>query len=191
MNTPAFASSLLGCALSVAGVAMKRNCRAAALAVIAATAFLSVSPSAQADPIKIEAVLSEKEKLRLDFVDGSKRYVAMVRREGKATGQGPLVGATATEWGMHEVTPGLGTDSRGYLVFTMPDGDVAYLKEQFHATTVSGPDGKPTNLLNGTWQVVGASGKLKGLQGAGTLRINAVGPAERQWLLEGEMVQVK
>lgn len=170
---------------------MKRNCPAAALAVIAAAAFLSVSPLAQADPIKIEAVLSHKEGLRLDFADGSKRYLAMVRREGKATGQGPLVGATATEWGMHEVTPGVGIDAHGYLVFTMPDGDVVYLKEQSRATTVSGPDGKPRNLLNGSWEVVGASGKLKGLQGAGTLRINAVSPTERQWILEGEMVQVK
>lgn len=170
---------------------MKRNCAAAGLAVIAATAFFSVSPLAQADPIKIEAVLSQKEGLRLDFADGSKRYLAMVRREGKASGQGPLVGATTTEWGMHEVTPGVGADAHGYLVFAMPDGDIAYLKTQFRTTTVPGPDGKPKNLLNGSWEVVGASGKLKGLQGAGTLRINAVGPTDRQWILDGEMIQVK
>lgn len=170
---------------------MKRNCPAAGLAAITAIAFFSVSPMAQAEPIKVEAVVSPKESLRLDFADGSKRYLAMVRREGKATGQGPLVGATATEWGMHDVTPGVGFNSHGYLVFAMPDGDIAYLKTQVRATTVPGPDGKPNNLVNGSWEVVGASGKLKGLQGAGTLRINAVGPTERQWILDGEMVQVK
>ena len=170
---------------------MKRNCAATVLAVIAATVFFSVSPLAQAEPIKIEAVLSQKEGLRLDFADGSKRYLAMVRREGKASGQGPLVGATATEWGMHDVAPGVGADAHGYLVFTMPDGDIVYLKEQFRATTVSGSDGKPKTLLNGSWEVVGASGKLKGLQGAGTLRINAVSPTDRLFILEGEMVQVK
>jgi len=170
---------------------MKRNCAAAGLAVIAATAFFPVSPLAQAEPIKIEAVLSHKEGLRLNFADESKRYLAMVRREGKATGQGPLVGATATEWGVHDVTPGVGIDAHGYLVFTLPNGDIAYLKEQSRATTVSGSDGKPKTFLYGTWEVVGASGTLKGLQGAGTLRINAVSPTERQWILEGEMVQVK
>jgi hypothetical protein len=170
---------------------MKPNCPAAGFTGIAAIAFFALSSLAQAEPIKVEAVLSQKESLRLDFVDGSKRYLAMVRREGKATGQGPLVGATATEWGMHDVTPGVGTNSHGYLVFAMPDGDVAYLKTQFRGTSMAGPDGKPMNLLNGSWEVVGASGKLKGLQGAGTLRINAVGPTERQWILDGEMVQVK
>jgi hypothetical protein len=93
---------------------------------------------------------------------------------------------------MHEVTPGVGANAHGYLVFALPDGDVAYLKTQFRATTVTGPDGKPKSLpYYGSWEVVGASGNLRGLQGAGTLRINPVGPTERQWLLDGEMVQVR
>lgn len=170
---------------------MKLKCSASGLAAITAIAFVCVSTLAQAEPIKVEAVLSQKEQLRLEFADGSKRYLAMVRREGKATGQGPIVGAITTEWGMHDVTPRVGFNSHGYLVFAMPDGDIAYLKTQLRATTVPGPDGKPRNLLNGLWEVVGASGKLKGIQGAGTLSINAVGPTDRQWILDGEMVQVK
>ena len=122
------------------------NYPAAGLAAITATVIFSVSSLAQAEPISVEAVLSQKEQLRLEFADGSKRFLAMVRREGKATGQGPLVGATATEWGMHEVTPGVGAKAHGYLVFTMPDGDIAYLKTQFTATTAPGPDGKPKLL---------------------------------------------
>ncbi len=162
-----------------------------AIAVIAATALLSASSLAQPEPIKVEATLIQKENMRMDFADGSKRYLLMTRREGKATGQGLLVGATATEWGTHDVTPGTGANGQGYLVFAMPDGDFAYLKTQFRATTVTGPDGKPKNLLNGSWEVVGSSGNLKGLQGAGTLHVNVVGPTDRQWVLEGELVLQK
>lgn len=168
---------------------MKPNYCPALFAVIAATAFLSALSPAQAEPIKVEATMSPKEQMRLDLADGSKRYFVMVRREGKVTGQGLLAGATATEWGAHDIAPGVGGNGQGYLVFAMPDGDVAYLKTQFRLTSTAGPEGKPQNLLNGSWEVVGASGKLKGLQGAGTLRIAAVGPTERQWTLDGEMVQ--
>ena len=52
-----------------------------------------LSQAAQAEPLKIEAVMSPKEKLQLDFKDGSKHFVLMVRREGQATGAGPLAGA--------------------------------------------------------------------------------------------------
>lgn len=156
------------------------------LAIVATVQF--AAPVA-AEPVKIEAVLSPKEQLRLDFADGSKRYLAMVRREGKATGQGVLAGGTATEWGMHDVTPGVGANSQGYLVFTMPDGDIVYIKSQFRAVFVTAPDKKPVDLLNGSWEVVGGTGKLKGLKGAGTLRIERVSPTDRRWMLEGELVQ--
>ena len=62
------------------------------LAIVATVQF--AAPVA-AEPVKIEAVLSPKEQLRLDFADGSKRYLAMVRREGKATGQGVLAACAA------------------------------------------------------------------------------------------------
>lgn len=160
-------------------------------AVIAVTAFLSAFSLAHAEPVQLEAVLSQKDQMRMDFADGSKRYLYLGRREGQTTGHGMLVGATATEWGMHDVVPGAGVDARGYLVFAMPDGALAYLKTQFRATTVTGTDGKSTNLLNGSWEVVGASGKLSGLQGAGTLRIKVAGPTDRLWMLDGELVQQK
>jgi hypothetical protein len=89
------------------------------------------------------------------------------------------------EWGFHEVNPAAGANVNGYLIFTAADGDVAYLKYQFRAIPVSGPDGKTRFLANGLWETAGGTGKLKALRGAGTVQIN---PAERRWILEGDLV---
>ena len=72
-------------------------------------------------------MVSPKEQIRLDFADGSKHCVAMVRREGKATGQGLFSGAAVVEYGRHDITPGVGGEPTGYLVFTHAEGDVAYV----------------------------------------------------------------
>ena len=142
-----------------------------------------------AAPLKIEAVVSPKELIRLDFADGSKHFVAMMRREGKATGQGVLSGAAVTEYGMHDIQPGIGGDPHGYLVFTLPEGDIAYVKWVVRGVFVRGADGKPMLLDNGVWEVVGSTGKLKGLQGAGTLHIKPVSsPLDRNFILEGELI---
>lgn len=143
--------------------------------------------TALAAPMKIEAVIAPKADARLDFADGSKRYLLAAQREGKTAGTGPLAGATMLEWGFHDVNPAAGANVNGYLVFTAVDGDVAYLKYQFRAIPVAGPDGKTRFLANGFWETAGGTGKLKALRGAGTIQIN---PAERRWLLEGDLVSV-
>lgn len=152
-------------------------------------ALLGATASATfAAPMKIEATLTPKEQIRLDFADGSKHFVLMVKREGKATGQGPLAGTAVTEYGRHDIVPGVGGDPSGYLVFTAAEGDVAYVKWSVRAVFVTGSDGKPTLLDSGVWEIVGASGKFKGLQGAGTLHIKAVSPTDRNFILEGDLV---
>jgi hypothetical protein len=138
--------------------------------------------------MKIEAVVSPKEVTRLDFADGSKHFVLMMRREGKATGQGVLSGATVTEYGTHDIQPGIGADAGGYLVFTLPEGDIAYVKWVLRGVFVRGADGKPALLDNAVWEVVGSTGKLKGLQGAGTIHIKPVSAVDRNFILEGELV---
>lgn len=158
--------------------------------VAAAALFGTASLSVEAAPVKVEAVISPKAESKLEFADGSKRYLLAIQREGKATGNGPLAGATMLEWGMHDVAPGVGAIGNGYLVFTISEGDVAYLKYQFRMIPVPGPGGKPQILINGFWEVAGSTGKLKGLRGAGTVHVNAVSPKERQWILEGDLVQV-
>jgi hypothetical protein len=146
-----------------------------------------VSGAALAAPMKIEAVIAPKTETKLEFADGSKRYLLATQREGKAAGSGPLAGATMLEWGVHDVTPAVGANANGYLVFTTTGGDIAYLKYQFRAVAVPAPDGKSRFLANGFWETTGGTGNLKGLRGAGTVRINSTSPTERHWILEGDL----
>ena len=157
---------------------------------IAVTLLGAATTLVNAAPVKIEAVVSPRELIRLDFADGSKHFVAMMRREGKATGQGVLSGAAVTEYGIHDIQPGIVGDPHGYLVFTLPEGDIAYVKWVLRGVFVRGADGKPMLLDNGVWEVVGSTGKLKGLQGAGTLHIKPVSssPLDRNFILEGELI---
>ncbi|HXF52669.1 MAG TPA: hypothetical protein VNK52_00965 [Hyphomicrobiaceae bacterium] len=143
----------------------------------------------QADPVKFEAVVAQKEAIRLDFADSSKRFFLLVRREGKTEGQGPLAGTNVQEYGVHDVVPGVGGEPHGYLEFAAADGSKAYVKWEIRAVFVPGPEGKPKLLDNGVWQVVGGTGKLEKLKGAGTFRLRFPGPTDRRFVMEGELVQ--
>jgi len=155
----------------------------------AAAAFCALANGAAlAAPIELDAVLTPKAESKLAFADGTKRYLLATQREGKASGNGPLAGATMLEWGVHDVNPAAGANANGYLVFTTADGDIAYLKYQFRALFLPASEGKRRLLANGFWEAVGGTGKLKGLRGAGTLRITAPSPKERQWTLAGDLV---
>lgn len=153
-----------------------------------AAGVVAAVPAALAAPVAFEAKVETREQIRLDFADGSKHFVAMVRRDGRSSGNGPLQAAAVAEYGRHDIVPGVGGDPSGYLVFTTEDG-VAYLKYLVRAVYVPGADGKPAVLDGGIWEVVGASGRFNGLKGAGTLRIRALSPTERRFALEGELVQ--
>lgn len=156
---------------------------------LVAVLFAGAVLAARAEPVKFNALVAQKEALRLDFTDGSKHFFLLVRREGKSEGQGPLAGATVNEYGAHDIVPGVGGEPRGYLEFTKADGDKAYIKWLIQAIFVPGPDGKPKLLDNGVWQVVSGTGKLGKLKGAGTFHLLATGPTERRFVLEGELVQ--
>jgi hypothetical protein len=69
----------------------------------------------------------------------------------------------------------------------VPGGDLAYIKWLVRGVFVPGPDGKPTLLDNGVWEVVIGTGKLKGLKGAGNLHIKAVSATDRKFMLAGEL----
>ena len=154
--------------------------------VVAAVMF-AVANGAAAAPMKIEAVIAPKTESKLEFVDGSKRYLLATQREGKTSGTGPLAGSTMLEWGVHDVDPSTGANASGYLVFTAANGDVAYLKYQFRGVPVPGADGKPRFVANGFWETAGGTGKLKGLRGVGAVHFN---PRERHWMLEGDLASV-
>ncbi len=159
------------------------------LTAAALVGIVVAGEAALAEEMKVEAVITTKDQVRLDFEDESKHFVALVRREGQASGQAPLAGSTVSEYGMHDVVPGAGGEGRGYLVFSRPDGSKAYIQWQVSAVFVPGPDGKPKLLDNGVWQVVGATGSLKGLKGAGSLHLKPVAdrPTDRRFVLEGEL----
>lgn len=152
--------------------------------------FLAGTISAsQAETVKFEAPVAQKEAIKLDFADGSKHFFLLVRREGKSEGQGPLADAHVMEYGAHDIVPGVGGEPRGYLEFTKADGDKAYLKWVIQAVFVPGSDGKPKLLDNGVWQVVSGTGKLEKLKGAGTFHLVPTGPTDRRFVLEGELGQ--
>lgn len=165
---------------------MKRRNLVLATAITVA-ACLGATAGARAAPIKLEAVLAPKEQIRLDFADGSKKFVLLTKREGKASGSGPLVGAAVTEYGRHDIAPGVSGDAGGYLVFTAPQGDIAYVKWLVRAVFVPGEGGKPMLLDNGVWEVVGGTGRFTELKGAGRLNIKAVSASERNYILEGQL----
>lgn len=148
--------------------------------------------AAQAEEIAVQAVMVPQEQMRMEFQDGSGHFVLMVRREGTAEGSGPLAGARVTEHGWHDITPGVGGNPRGYLTFDAGDG-MAYVQWTVRAVFVPKPEGGMRLLDNGVWEVVGATGSLAGLQGAGTLHITpAPAPAaqaDRLFRLDGELIK--
>jgi len=66
------------------------------LAAVAALCALA-SGAALAAPMKIEAVVTPKTESKLEFADGTKRYLLATQREGKTVGTGPLAGASMIE----------------------------------------------------------------------------------------------
>lgn len=162
--------------------------RSSTITAVAAPLLIAAS-LAQAEPVKFEALVAQKEAIRLDFADPSKRFFLLVRREGKSEGQGPLAGVSVQEYGAHDVVPGVGGEPRGYLEFRTTDGSKAYLKWLIQAVFVPGPEGKPKLLDNGVWQVVGATGTLEKLKGAGTFRLQFPSATDRRFVMEGELVR--
>jgi hypothetical protein len=157
-------------------------------AIVAVLPLLLAGTLTNAEPVKFNAFVSQKEAIRLDFTDSSKRFFMLVRREGKTEGQGPLAGAAVQEYGVHDVVPGVSGEPHGYLEFVGNDGSKAYLKWTIQAVFLPGPDGKPRLLDSGLWKVVGGTGKLEKLKGAGTFRLQFPGGNDRRFAMEGELV---
>jgi hypothetical protein len=146
---------------------------------------------AWAEPLSIKAIMSPKEQIRADLPTGQPHFVLLVRREGRASGTGVLHGAELTEYGMHDIRPGVDGTPRGYLVAKLSNGDQAVIQWEGQATFIPGPDGKPRLLDNLVWRLIGGTGNLAGIKGAGIMHIKAVSPQDREFLLDGEAVIVR
>ena len=157
--------------------------------LMTAAAFgLSLATTAlHAEPVSIEAVMAPTQSIRMDFKDGSKRFVLMVQREGEATGSGILSGASVVEQGWHDINPPVGADPLGYLEFTAENGDVAYIKWVVRAVFAKGGDG-PRLIDYGHWELVSGTGQFDGKTGVGTLEIKPASKTERLFILAGEIV---
>lgn len=148
---------------------------------------IGLATAASAEALRVEAVMAPKQQMRLDFEDGSRHFVLLVRREGAAKGSGPLAGADVVEYGMHDLVPGVGGEPRGYLKFTAPSGDIAYVKWLVKAAVIKGPTGKPKLIDHGVWELAGGTGKFKGMRGLGTMEIKPASKTDRLFILEGEI----
>ena len=144
--------------------------------------------SVWAEPLSVKAVMVPKEKIYVDLPTTQKHFVLFVKREGKAVGSGILDGAAFTEYGMHDIRPGVDGSPRGYVVATLPNGDHAVIQWDVQATFVSGSDGKPRLLDNGVWRLIGGTGSLASVTGAGTMHIKAVSPENREFSFDGEAI---
>ncbi|MBI2358993.1 MAG: hypothetical protein HYV04_08830 [Deltaproteobacteria bacterium] len=137
--------------------------------------------------------MSPKEQIYVDLPTPQKHFVLFVKREGKAAGTGILNGAELTEYGMHDIRPGLDGSPRGYVIARLPNGDQAVIQWEVQAVFVPGPDNKPRLLDNGVWRLIGGTGTLEKIKGAGTMHIKAVSlsPNDREFTFTGEIVVSK
>ncbi len=155
--------------------------------LLIAAVLIGLAPAALAEPFKVEVVLAPKESMKLAFKDGSKHFVLLVRRKGKAKGDGPFDGASVVEFGWHDIIPGVAGDPHGYLVVTTAGGDIAYLKWSVRAVFLSKPDGAPRLADHGFWELASGTGAFAGKRGVGTLTIKPASKTDRLFTLEGEI----
>ena len=151
-----------------------------------AFATMTLLSPANAEPVSVQAVMVPQETIRMDFGDGSNRFVLMVRREGDSEGTGALANASVSEFGWHDIDPPNGGDPRGYLQFTTDNGDVANIKFTVRAVFIKDGD-KPRLADYGFWELVSGTGQFASMTGVGTLTIKSASETDRLFSLEGEL----
>jgi hypothetical protein len=168
---------------------LKMRPRIQLAAGIVAAALGGFHNLATAETVDVSAVLSPTQVIQLSFKDGSGHFVMMVQREGKSEGSGALSDASVTEYGMHDIIPGVSGDPQGYLVFKNSSGDEAYIKWKVRAVFLPQPGGKPKLEDYGFWEIAGGTGAFSGMKGVGSLQIKPAGKKERRFILKGEISQ--
>lgn len=140
-----------------------------------------------AEPMILDAVLSPKDEIRLDFKDDDRHFVILTKREGSAAGGGLFSGAKVVEYAIHDVTRGEGGEASGYLEANTTTGDVAYFRWRLRALFVAGADGQTKVIDNGYWELTGGTGQFASLRGVGTLLLEFVSKTDRRFVLEGDI----
>ena len=155
-------------------------------AFTAAAMTVAATPVLAADNVAVKAVMVPQESMKMDFQDGSKRFVLLVRREGKAEGEGALAGAGVTEYGWHDINPPVDGDPHGYLQFTTPNGEIANIKWTVKAVFFKGEE-KPRLADYGHWELISGTGQFANMTGVGTLTIKPASKTDRLFTLTGEI----
>ena len=157
---------------------------------IAFAAAILLFPSITfADSVDVAIDLTPTDSIKMDFADGSKHFVLMVRREGTALGSGILDGASVVEYGWHDITPGQNGDPLGYLELKDSNGDIAYLKWHVRGVFMGG-ELKGPPIVNGVWELTSGTGIYAEMRGLGTLTIGPVTTPkdpERKFTLVGNL----
>jgi hypothetical protein len=141
--------------------------------------------------LSVKAILAPKEMIYADLPTAEKHTVYFVKREGKALGVGILDGAELIEYGMYDIHPGVEGASRGYLIAKLATGDQLVIQWEEQATAVPGADKSIQLLRNGVWRLIGGTGSLADIKGAGILHIRTVATRVREFSLDGQVVLSK
>lgn len=156
------------------------------------TASLPVAAQDPGQPVHFQIRYQLAEELRFDvpLPDSPGHWLRAARFVGVVDGAPPLAGAHAVEMGLHDVFPGReGNGTPIYHVLTLADGSQLTLRGDRRLVQFSTDDGQPVNVYSGTWQVLGATGSLAGMQGGGIIRVRPVSPREIVQEFEGIIVR--
>ena len=143
--------------------------------------------TAGAEPMTLNVVMTTTDDISLGFQDDNRHFLTLLLREGSAEGEGVFEGAKVAEYGMHDVTGGVGGEASGYIVATTIGGDIAYFRWQLHAFFVAGPNGESKVVNSGHWELAGGTGQFATQRGVGSLRIEFPSKTERRYILTGDI----
>ncbi|MEO3431200.1 hypothetical protein AAFN88_20260 [Pelagibius sp. CAU 1746] len=142
---------------------------------------------AGAEPMTLDVVLTTTDDISLNFQNDTRHFLTLLLREGTAEGNGVFEGATVAEYGMHDVTGGVGGEASGYIVATTTGGDIAYFRWLLRAFFVEGTEGKSRLVNSGLWELAGGTGQFAAARGTGALTIGFPSKTERRYLLTGDI----
>ncbi|WP_340119180.1 hypothetical protein [Pelagibius sp. 7325] len=150
----------------------------------------SGATGAGAEPVTLDVVLTTTEDISLNFQNDRQHFLTLLLREGTAAGDDVFEGAEVAEYGMHDITVGVGGEASGYIVATTVAGDIAYFRWHLRAFFVEGNEGTSRVANSGLWELAGGTGRFAAQRGTGSLTIGFPSKTERRYVLTGDISPV-
>lgn len=165
--------------------------RLAFIVLVLMFALGTLATIAWAESLKISMTLSNPEQLKIKFplVEAEKHFIVFVKRQGVVSRGSTWAGAKVQEIGYHDVYPGDRVSGKGYITFTLLNGDQISMKHRFKASFLPKSGGKMAPVDHGIWTIIGATGGLAGSRGVGRFQFKRSpdDPKARVWDLTGDM----